>query len=64
MITQERLVEKRGKKVYIDWLQNKKQQTLAAPYSVRPFPGATVSAPLDWAEVNNSLNPADFNISQ
>ena len=62
LITRERLVKKRGEKVYIDWLQNKKQQTLAAPYSVRPFAGATVSAPLQWEEVNGNLNPADFNI--
>ena len=35
--------KKRQKKVYLDFLQNKAGQTLAAPYSIRPRPGATVS---------------------
>jgi len=33
---------------------------LAAPYSVRPKPGATVSMPLYWEEVNKGLKMADF----
>jgi bifunctional non-homologous end joining protein LigD len=35
---------------------------LAAPYSVRPRPGATVSAPLEWSEVNSSLTLNQFTI--
>ena len=58
----ERLPKKRQHKVYIDFLQNRRGQTLAAPYSVRPKPGATVSTPLEWKEVNEKLNPADFTI--
>lgn len=54
--------QKRQKKVYIDFLQNRKGQTLAAPYSVRPKPGATVSTPLNWNEVNDKLDPADYTI--
>lgn len=53
---------KRKKKVYLDFLQNNKGQTLAAPYSARPKPGATVSTPLEWKEVNAKLNPGDFTI--
>jgi bifunctional non-homologous end joining protein LigD len=53
---------KRKKKVYLDFLQNSKGQTLAAPYALRPRPGATVSTPLQWKEVNAKLNPADFTI--
>lgn len=52
----------RQKKVYIDYLQNGRGQTLAAPYSLRPRPGATVSTPLDWKEVNKELNLKEFNI--
>ncbi len=53
---------KRKKKVYLDFLQNRRGQTLAAPYSVRPQPGATVSTPLLWSEVNEKLDPTKFTI--
>src|SRR5690606_30188282 len=39
----ERTVKNRRGKLYIDFLQNRPQATIAAPYSVRPKPGATVS---------------------
>ncbi|HMS64378.1 MAG TPA: DNA ligase D [Ignavibacteria bacterium] len=58
----ERSVSKRKDKIYIDFLQNSKGQTIAAPYSVRPRPEATVSTPLNWKEVKEGLSPADFNI--
>jgi bifunctional non-homologous end joining protein LigD len=53
---------KRTKKIYLDYLQNSKGQTIAAPYSVRPRPGATVSTPLSWSEVTNKLDPTKFTI--
>jgi len=53
---------KRQKKVYLDFLQNRAGQTLAAPYSIRPRPGATVSAPLRWDEVKPGLDPRQFTI--
>ena len=49
-------------RVYLDFLQNRRGQTLAAPYSVRPVPGATVSTPLQWREVKPGLDPAKFTI--
>ncbi|HSD06800.1 DNA ligase D [Flavobacterium sp.] len=58
----ERTVKKRNHKIYIDYLQNRTGQTLAAPYSVRPKPGATVSTPLEWNEVNEELSPKQFTI--
>ena len=58
----ERSLSKRGKdKLYIDYLQNRKGQTLSCAYSMRPKPGATVSAPLEWKEVKKGLHPTDFN---
>jgi bifunctional non-homologous end joining protein LigD len=47
-------------RVYLDYLQNARGQTLAAPYSVRPSPGATVSTPLHWREVRRGLDPSRF----
>lgn len=60
--TVERPLNKRHDKLYIDFLQNKKGQTLAAPYSVRPKPHATVSMPLEWNEVKSGLQITDFTI--
>lgn len=53
---------KRKDKIYLDYLQNRRSQTLAAPYCLRPKPGAPASAPLEWKEVKKGLNKMDFNI--
>ncbi len=53
---------KRKDKIYIDYLQNRPIQTICAPYSIRPKPGATVSAPLHWSEVKKGLKMQDFNM--
>ncbi|HEU4914823.1 MAG TPA: DNA ligase D [Candidatus Saccharimonadales bacterium] len=58
----ERMPEKRKHKIYLDFLQNREGQTLAAPYSVRPTPEASVSMPLHWDEVKSGLKPSDFTI--
>jgi bifunctional non-homologous end joining protein LigD len=58
----ERTPSKRKGKIYLDFLQNRAIQTIAAPYSVRPRPGATVSAPLHWKEVNDDLSIKDFTL--
>lgn len=54
--------EKRKRRIYLDYLQNRQGQTLAAPYSVRPTPNATVSMPLHWEEVRPGLTPTKFTI--
>ncbi len=58
----ERIVNKRKGKMYIDFLQNRPQATVSAPYSLRPKPGATVSMPLYWEEVKKGLKMSDFTI--
>ena len=58
----ERLTEKRKGCIYLDFLQNRPQATLAAPYSLRPKPGATVSMPLHWEEVVKGLKMQNFTI--
>jgi bifunctional non-homologous end joining protein LigD len=60
--TMERSLNKRKGRIYLDYLQNKRGQTLAAAYSVRPVPGASVSTPLLWKEVKHGLSPLDFTI--
>ncbi len=58
----ERPTANRKGKLYIDFLQNRPQATLAAAYSLRPKPAATVSMPLHWDEVKKGLKMTDFNI--
>ncbi|HEX6915918.1 MAG TPA: DNA ligase D [Chitinophagaceae bacterium] len=61
--TLERSLKKRADtKMYLDFLQNRQGQTLACAYSLRPKPGATASAPLEWKEVKHGLHPSQFNI--
>ena len=62
--TMERNLTKRGNKnIYLDYLQNRRGQTIAAAYSLRPHTGATVSTPLLWKEVKSGFLPSAFNIS-
>jgi bifunctional non-homologous end joining protein LigD len=58
----ERYTEKRKGKLYLDFLQNRPQATVAGPYSLRPKPGAPVSTPLHWDEVKKGMKITDFNI--
>ncbi|HEX6227590.1 MAG TPA: non-homologous end-joining DNA ligase [Chryseolinea sp.] len=60
--TTERALNKRKGRIYIDYLQNKRGQTLASVYSLRPVPAASISTPLTWKEVKPGLLPAQFNI--
>jgi bifunctional non-homologous end joining protein LigD len=62
LTTVQRVVSKRGPRVYLDFLQNRRGATVASAYSVRPRRGATVSAPLSWAELETGLKPADFDL--
>ena len=49
-------------KVYVDFLQNGHGRLIVAPLCVRPLPGAPVSAPLEWDEVDDGLAIADYTI--
>lgn len=53
---------RRDGKVYIDYLQNGRGKLIVSPYSVRPVPGGTVSAPLRWSEVSKNLDVSRFTI--
>jgi bifunctional non-homologous end joining protein LigD len=64
LATVERSLKKRPRRsIYIDHFQNARGKSVVAPYSARPRIGATVSAPLDWAEVKRAkITPQDFTI--
>jgi bifunctional non-homologous end joining protein LigD len=55
--------ELRQGKVYVDFVQNGHGRLLVAPFTVRPLPGAPVSMPLEWREVNGRLSIADHTIA-
>lgn len=59
----ERMPKNRPGRVYLDYLQNRKGATMAAPYSIRPVAAASVSTPLSWDEVENGVKPEDFTIN-
>lgn len=63
LTTLERSLQKRAKnKIYLDYLQNRRGQTLASVYSLRPKEGAPISMPLEWKEVKKGLHPTDFTL--
>src|SRR5690606_28622133 len=62
LTTMERPLKARKGRIYLDYLQNRAGQTLASVYCARPKPGATVSTPLLWKEVNSKLDKNDFTI--
>ncbi len=49
-------------KIYIDFFQNGLQKTIAAPFSLRPEPGAPVSFPIDPKRLKTRFKPGDFNL--
>ena len=58
-----RQIRGREGKVYIDYLQNRHGQLIVAPFSARPLPGAPVSMPLEWREVNKKLANSQHTIA-
>ena len=60
--TTEVSVNGRGNRLYVDPNQNDYADTVAAPYSVRPFASPNVSMPIEWKELKDSLRPEAFNI--
>ena len=60
--TVERAVAKRGRTVYVDYLQNIEGKTLACAYSARASQFAGVSTPLQWDELDEDIRPEDFTL--
>jgi bifunctional non-homologous end joining protein LigD len=58
----EKSVAARGKRVYVDYLQNLPGKTIATAYSVRANRFAGVSAPLRWKELSAGIRAQDFTV--
>jgi DNA ligase D len=54
--------EERGERIFVDYNQNARDRTIASAYSIRPKPGAPVSAPVTWDELP-SVAPEDFTVA-
>ena len=60
--TVERSIRARGKRVYVDFMQNVLGKTLATAYSARASEYAGVSTPLSWREIDEGFECEDFTI--
>ncbi|HLK40023.1 MAG TPA: DNA ligase D [Polyangiaceae bacterium] len=60
--TVERMKEKRGGKLYIDYGQNGEGRTVVSPYTIRARDGAVVSTPIGWDELTVDLDPTRFTV--
>jgi bifunctional non-homologous end joining protein LigD len=61
-VTMDWAIDKRAGKVFIDHQMNRPGANIASVYSLRPLPGAPVSTPLYWEELDQDLEPGDFRI--
>ena len=61
--TIERSVKARGRRIYVDYMQNAVGKTLASAYSARASEFAGVSTPLTWDEVDEGVSPRDFTVA-
>jgi DNA ligase D len=61
--TVERTIAKRKRdQVYVDWMQNARGKSLAAVFTARAKPKATVSMPLTWKQIEQGVKISDFTI--
>jgi bifunctional non-homologous end joining protein LigD len=61
--TVERTIAKRKREqVYVDWMQNARGKSLAAVFTARAKPKATVSMPLTWKQIEQGVKISDFTI--
>jgi len=63
LFTTERFIAKRGKRLYLDYVQHGKNKTIIAPYSPRKTEEASVATPLFWEELTESFKPEQMTMT-
>jgi len=61
--TQRSLAKRQKQQVYVDAMQNARGKTIAAVFSARAKPGATISMPLTWKQIEKGVKISDFTIT-
>jgi bifunctional non-homologous end joining protein LigD len=60
--TERSLADREKAQVYVDWLQNARGKSVAAPFTVRAKPKAPVSMPLEWKQIEGGVKITDFTL--
>jgi bifunctional non-homologous end joining protein LigD len=63
LATVERSLKVRGRRIYVDYMQNMRGKTLASAYSARASEFAGVSTPVTWDEIDEGVSPRDFTVA-
>src|SRR5690625_6889729 len=54
--------DKRGNRIYIDYLRNRYAQSFVAPYAVRSTPHASIAMPIECSDLVSDIGPQDIRL--
>lgn len=54
---------RRGHRIYVDYLRNRYAQSFVAPYAVRSVPRAAIALPIEWSDLETEIEPQDVTVA-